>query len=216
VLREHLATFLSRASEHDGPGLPRFVTRELERTLTCGVLAYGFARRDVADRPRRRGRRRVARGTSIHETPAAHRGGVESSGIDVAMPRTGAGDEIDQLALTLDRTFSRMRESYARQARFSADAAHELRTPLSVVLTQGEVALRRERTPDEYRETIREAVDAVRRMQQTPEALLLLARGDAGDLGVRGGRADLAAITRESVSPSAAAAAAKSISVRVE
>ena len=44
VLREYLATFLARASEQDGPGLPRFVTREFERSLTCGVLAYGFAR----------------------------------------------------------------------------------------------------------------------------------------------------------------------------
>jgi len=44
VLREHLATFLVRSNEQDGPGLPRFVTRELERALTCGVLAYGFAR----------------------------------------------------------------------------------------------------------------------------------------------------------------------------
>jgi len=44
VLREHLATFLVRSNEQDGPGLPRFVTRELERALTCGVLTYGFAR----------------------------------------------------------------------------------------------------------------------------------------------------------------------------
>ena len=44
VLREHLATFLARASAQDGSGLPRFVTREFERTLTCGILAHGFAR----------------------------------------------------------------------------------------------------------------------------------------------------------------------------
>jgi hypothetical protein len=44
VLREHLATFLARTSEQHGPGLPRFVTREFERTLTCGILAHGFAR----------------------------------------------------------------------------------------------------------------------------------------------------------------------------
>lgn len=56
VLREHLATFLARTSAQDGSGLPRFVTRELEREreltcgiltcgiLACGILAYGFAR----------------------------------------------------------------------------------------------------------------------------------------------------------------------------
>ncbi|MCY2959847.1 MAG: transposase zinc-binding domain-containing protein [Planctomycetota bacterium] len=38
------AAFLARASEQDGPGLPRFVTREFERALTCGILVCGFAR----------------------------------------------------------------------------------------------------------------------------------------------------------------------------
>jgi hypothetical protein len=42
VLREHLATFLARTSEQDGPGLPRFVTRELVRALTCGILNCGI------------------------------------------------------------------------------------------------------------------------------------------------------------------------------
>jgi hypothetical protein len=44
LLREHLATFLARTSETDGPGLPRFVVRELRRYLACGILAHGFAR----------------------------------------------------------------------------------------------------------------------------------------------------------------------------
>ncbi len=44
VLCEHLATFLARAEEGSGPGLPRFVRRELRRYLDCGILAFGFAR----------------------------------------------------------------------------------------------------------------------------------------------------------------------------
>ena len=44
ILREHLATFLARAEASDGRGLPRFVRRELLRYLSCGVLAFGFAR----------------------------------------------------------------------------------------------------------------------------------------------------------------------------
>jgi hypothetical protein len=44
ILREHLATFLARVDACDGRGLPRFVRRELLRYLSCGVLAFGFAR----------------------------------------------------------------------------------------------------------------------------------------------------------------------------
>jgi heavy metal sensor kinase len=141
---------------------------------------------------------------------------VESGGEAAPIPGSGAGDEVDQLAATLERTFARLRESYDRQARFSADAAHELRTPVSVVLSQAEVALRRERAPEEYRETLQHVVGAAQRMQQTLEALLLIARGDAGDLVVRGGRADLADVARAAIESCADAARAKSIAVRLD
>ena len=44
VLREQLATFFARTEDENGPGLPRFVQRELRRYLECGILAHGFAR----------------------------------------------------------------------------------------------------------------------------------------------------------------------------
>ena len=141
---------------------------------------------------------------------------VESGGDASPMPVTGAGDEIDQLAATLERTFARLSGAYERQARFSSDAAHELRTPVSVVLSQAEVALRRERTPEEYRETLRQVVAAAQRMQMTLEALLLVARGDAGDILVSGAGADLADVARVAIESCAGEADAKSVAVRLD
>ena len=98
---------------------------------------------------------------------------------------SGAGDEIDRLAATLNATFARLRESYERQTRFTADASHELRTPVAAIRSQAEVTLRRERTAGEYRESLaaieREAV----RLTELIEALLTMARLDRGGTETR-------------------------------
>ena len=118
-------------------------------------------------------------------------GRIEFGGEQVPIPGSDARDEVGRLAGTLERTFARLREAYERQERFSADAAHELRTPVSIVISQAEVALRRERTAPEYRDALQHVLDAARRMQETVDSLLLLARGGAGELTVHGRRADL-------------------------
>ena len=62
--------------------------------------------------------------------------------------------ELGRLASVLNSTFSRLEAAFAHQARFTSDASHELRTPVSVVLTQTQTALARERDPAEYREAL--------------------------------------------------------------
>src|SRR3954452_279421 len=62
-------------------------------------------------------------------------------------------DELTQLASTLDGLLHRLAASLRHEQRFSAELSHELRTPLSRVIAETELALRRERTPSEYRET---------------------------------------------------------------
>jgi signal transduction histidine kinase len=61
-----------------------------------------------------------------------------------------------------------------------ADASHEIRTPLSVIRTTAELALRRARTPESYRESLQEVAGEAARMTQLVEDLLMLARGDSG------------------------------------
>ena len=63
-------------------------------------------------------------------------------------------DELTELAATLDGLLDRLAASLRHEQRFSAELSHELRTPLSRVLAETELALRRERAPEEYRDTL--------------------------------------------------------------
>jgi len=91
-----------------------------------------------------------------------------------------AESELGQLASVLNSTFARLETAFAQQQQFTADAAHELRTPVSVMLTQTQTALNRERSAPEYRETIEACQRATQRMRRLIESLLELARLDAG------------------------------------
>ncbi|HEY5234238.1 MAG TPA: ATP-binding protein [Verrucomicrobiae bacterium] len=88
--------------------------------------------------------------------------------------------ELGQLAAVLNSTFARLESAFAQQKQFASDAAHELRTPVSVMLTQAQTALNRERTAPEYRETVETCQRAAQRMRKLIESLLALARLDAG------------------------------------
>jgi two-component system, OmpR family, sensor kinase len=148
-------------------------------------------------------------------TIAAAAGEIEATGVVRPIPTPGAGDELDQLAGALERAFSRLQASLERQARFAGDAAHELRTPVAAILAQAEVAARRERTPQEYQQALEAIVAAARRMQETLEALLLVARGDRDAGSVLRARADLAEVARETVTATAAIASARGVEVRL-
>jgi signal transduction histidine kinase len=100
--------------------------------------------------------------------------------------------ELGQLATVLNSTFARLEAAFAEQKQFTSDAAHELRTPVAVVLTQTQTALNRERSPAEYRDTIAACQRAAQRMRRLIESLLELARLDAGQEPMKQLRFDLA------------------------
>ena len=110
-----------------------------------------------------------------------------------------AGSELDHLVRVLNDTFARLQASFARQAQFTADASHELRTPLSVVLTQTQTALARERSAAEYRESLAACQRAAQRMRRLTESLLTLARLDSGEDAAPRAPCDLERITNEAV-----------------
>ena len=91
-----------------------------------------------------------------------------------------AESELGKLASVLNSTFARLDAAFAQQKQFASDAAHELRTPISVMLTQAQTARNRERTAPEYRETLEACQRAAQRMRKLIGALLELARLDAG------------------------------------
>lgn len=91
-----------------------------------------------------------------------------------------AESELGKLGSVLNSTFARLEAAFAQQKQFASDAAHELRTPVSVMLTQTQTALNRERSPAEYRETLEACQRAAQRMRKLIGSLLELARLDAG------------------------------------
>ena len=88
--------------------------------------------------------------------------------------------ELRELAGTLNEAFDRLAATIERERRFSADAAHELRTPLAVARARLELALSQDREPEAYREAARVALEAGARLERTVDALLVLARAEAG------------------------------------
>lgn len=101
------------------------------------------------------------------------------------LDRTQAGDELDVLASTFNEMFERLEKQVAQIRQFTADAAHELRTPLAALRGNAEVALSRERCPEELRTTIAESIEEYDRLSRIADDLLLLARADAGQEFIR-------------------------------
>jgi heavy metal sensor kinase len=93
-------------------------------------------------------------------------------------PSTVVG-ELHSLAATLNSALDRLGAALERQKRFTSDASHELRTPVSALLAGTELLLRRPRTPEEYRRGLERQVRTIRRMKEITENLLALARADA-------------------------------------
>ena len=122
-------------------------------------------------------------------------------------------DELGQLASVLNSTFARLDAAFAQQARFTSDAAHELRTPVSVMLTQTQGALTRERSAIEYRETVEACQRAAQRMRRLIELLLKLARLDAGQETMKRMRFDLSQTARDCIEQVRPLAAESNISI---
>jgi two-component system, OmpR family, sensor kinase len=95
------------------------------------------------------------------------------------LPHPGTQDEIGRLVETLNDMLARLERSFEVQRRFTADASHELRSPLSRLRAELEVTLRRPREAGDYEETLHSCLDEVERVQSLIEELLALARIDA-------------------------------------
>ncbi|RBP48169.1 heavy metal sensor kinase [Roseimicrobium gellanilyticum] len=107
--------------------------------------------------------------------------------------------ELGKLSEVLNGTFERLHEAFERQKQFTADASHELRTPITILITESQRILKRERTPEEYREVIHTCLDTSQRMSALVEALLVLARQDSSETSTYRELCNLADITGDIV-----------------
>jgi two-component system heavy metal sensor histidine kinase CusS len=87
--------------------------------------------------------------------------------------------ELGPLAANFDQLLARLDTSFTRISRFSADIAHELRTPLHILRGEAELALSKMRSDEEYRDCIISATEEYARLMRTVDALLFLARSDS-------------------------------------
>jgi two-component system OmpR family sensor kinase len=108
---------------------------------------------------------------------------AETQGERLPVPETG--DEIERLGATLNSMLARLEGALERERDFVADAGHELRTPLALLRTELELALRHSDSAEELRAAIRAASEEAERLVQLAEDLLLIARTDKGELDLR-------------------------------
>jgi two-component system, OmpR family, heavy metal sensor histidine kinase CusS len=87
--------------------------------------------------------------------------------------------ELKPLAIAFDDMLKRLDDSFTRLSQFSADLAHELRTPIANMIGEAQVALTRDRTAAEYRETLESTVGECERLSRIVDNLLFVARVDA-------------------------------------
>lgn len=91
-----------------------------------------------------------------------------------------APDELQRLAVTFNGMLDRLEEGVGNIARFTSEASHELRTPVALVRTTAELALRRDRSPEEYQHALTDIHTQSREMSDLVDDLLTMARADAG------------------------------------
>jgi two-component system, OmpR family, heavy metal sensor histidine kinase CusS len=136
--------------------------------LACGTLAAAL----IAFTVTRRGLRPLAEMTrSLERVGPTH--------LDERVAPTGWPRELQPLASAFDRMLNRLEDSFTRLSQFSADLAHELRTPIGNILGEAQVALTRARSPDEYRAVVESTVAECEKLSGIVDNLLFVARADS-------------------------------------
>jgi heavy metal sensor kinase len=105
---------------------------------------------------------------------------ISGTNLNRRLNQLKTGDELQRLSDTLNDMLERIERAFLRVTQFTADASHELRTPISLVRTEAELALRKPRGEAEYRESLRHILLEAERTTVLIEELLSLARADSG------------------------------------
>ncbi len=107
---------------------------------------------------------------------------ITGHNLDSRLAIGNAAEELTVLAASFNELLSRLDQTFEGMRRFVADASHELRTPISVIRGEADVALSNERSSAEYRESLAIVLDESRRLSRLVDDLLNLARADAGNV----------------------------------
>jgi signal transduction histidine kinase len=126
-------------------------------------------------------------------------------------------EEVELLAGSFNELLARLEMSVAAMRRFTADASHEIRNPLSVMRTGIEVSLRRDRPISEYQRLLRENLDEIERLQSILDGLLALARAEPASAPSEPRESvDFGQLVRETTARFVAAAGERGVELRLE
>jgi heavy metal sensor kinase len=117
--------------------------------------------------------------------------------LDRRLPRPHSDDELSELVHTLNDMINRIEKGVRNIQQFTADASHELRTPITAMRGEIEVALRRTRSREDYKETLKSSLQELQWMEKMVNDLLLLSRADAGELNLNIEPCNLAELIQE-------------------
>ena len=124
---------------------------------------------------------------------------INATNLSSRLEKLDTGDEMQRLADTLNEMLTRIESAFLRMSEFTADASHELRTPVALMRTEAEVALRHPRSEQEYRSALQHVLAESERTTQLLEKLLSLARADSGRESLHMAEFDLGDLAREAV-----------------
>jgi heavy metal sensor kinase len=122
---------------------------------------------------------------------------ITATRLDRRIDVTNPSDELGRLARTLNGMIARLERSFEEIRRFTADAAHELRTPIAVLRNEAEVALRLPREPEQYRAILEDQLEELERLSRLAERLLFLCREDARVAPIARQPVDLRAVAED-------------------
>ncbi|HEV2147039.1 MAG TPA: HAMP domain-containing sensor histidine kinase [Longimicrobiaceae bacterium] len=199
-----LDIYVARTGDVEGRALRSFLVISLI-LIPLTAAAAAVAGRSLADRILRPLDRLVSATREI---------GIGALSRRVEEPDRPA--ELRELSLAFNGMLERLERAVDTLRRFTADASHELRTPLTAIQGSAQVALARERPPEELRETLGGVLEETRWMLGLVEGLLTLARGEESAPGVGTGRVELLPLLEDVRDIGEALAAGKPVEVRLE
>ncbi len=123
--------------------------------------------------------------------------GISADRLGNRLPPESVPTELVDLALAFNDMLARLEGSFRRLSDFSSDLAHELRTPISNLMTQTQVAISKARSADQYREVLYSNLEEYERLARMIADMLFLAKADNGLIVPSSETVDLAAETRE-------------------
>lgn len=107
---------------------------------------------------------------------------ITAQNLQQRLPVPPTNDEVARLTATLNEMIARLETAFDRIRQFTADASHELKTPLAILLGEIELALRKDLPAEQYRVTLESCLEEVERLTKVVQGLLDLSRADTGQI----------------------------------